>query len=206
MRVNGSAEITVRLLQRLNQYLLYLGIPGVFVIAFLDSAAIPMAGGPDAVLMLLSWHRPAMAWLITLCAAAGSTLGCIVLYFIGRGGGELTLEKFSEQRRVWVREKLDRNAFWTVLAAVIAPPPLPTKLVILAAGVFRIRLAGFTAGVAVGRLLRYGLEAYLGARFGDQAAMILKRQYPIVSVVFIGIIVIMVLIRRLRLRAQNNRP
>jgi hypothetical protein len=47
-------------LANLNKYLLVMGIPGLLVISLLDSAAIPLAGGPDAVIMLLSWQRPAL--------------------------------------------------------------------------------------------------------------------------------------------------
>lgn len=93
---------------RVKQYLLVFGIPGLFLIALLDSAAVPIAGGPDAVLLLLSWRRPGMVWLIATAATIGSTLGCLILYRIGAAGGELALARFSESRRVWVRARLTR--------------------------------------------------------------------------------------------------
>ena len=57
----------------------------MFVIAFLDSAAIPMMGGPDALAMRLAWHCWGLAWLIVIAAFAGS-MGCLVLCGIGRAG------------------------------------------------------------------------------------------------------------------------
>ena len=36
--------------------LLALGVPGLFIIALLDSAGVPLPGGVDIVLMLLSWQ------------------------------------------------------------------------------------------------------------------------------------------------------
>ena len=191
-------------LLRVSQHLQYLGIPGLFVIAFLDSAAIPIMGGPDALAMLLAWHRPGLAWLIVIAASAGSTLGCLVLYGIGRAGGQLGLAKFGEERAAWVRKKLDRSAFWSVLVAVIAPPPFPTKLVILAAGAFRIPLTKLISGVLAGRLFRYGLEAYLGVRFGDQAAAILKRRYPEFSLAIIVLILVVIIVRWKRKAATDS--
>jgi len=191
----------VQFLDRLNRYLIFLGIPGLFLIALLDSAAVPMAGGPDAAVMLLSWRNPDLLWVIAAAAAVGSTLGCIVLYRIGRAGGEMALARFSEARRSWVREKLDRNAFWAVFAAVMIPPPFPTKPLILASGVFRMRLDRFLIGVLSGRLIRYGMEAYLGAHFGQHAAAVLKARSPMILLGFVAAVLLFLLVRQLRRRS-----
>jgi membrane protein YqaA with SNARE-associated domain len=192
----------VKILESLSRYLTLLGAPGAFALAFLDSSAIPMVGGPDALVMLLCWQSPQSGWITAVCAAAGSAFGCLALYMIGRGGGELALARFDRTRREWARQKLDQNAFWSVFAAVIAPPPFPTKLVIVAAGAFGVRLTSFTAGVFAGRLLRYGLEGYLGARFGDRAAALLRAQYPLLSLAVIACVAALVLLRRHRRKAQ----
>ena len=47
-------------MEALKNYLLALGIPGLLVIVAIDSAGVPIPGGPDALVMLLSWQRPAM--------------------------------------------------------------------------------------------------------------------------------------------------
>ncbi|MBI3950444.1 MAG: DedA family protein [Acidobacteria bacterium] len=184
--------------RHLKAYLLAWGVPGLFLIAFLDSAAVPMVGGPDAVVLLLCWQQPSHMPLIVLAAAIGSTLGCAVLYYIGRAGGELVLERFHMERRLWVKANIDRNTIWAVMVAVLAPPPFPTKLVILAAGAFGVGLGKFIVGVLAGRLIRYSIEGYLGARIGGQAVRVLKAQYPIISLVLIACVVLFLLIRRVR--------
>jgi membrane protein YqaA with SNARE-associated domain len=186
------------LLQRLSQYLLLWGIPGLFAIAFFDSAAVPMMGGPDAVVLLLAWQRPMQSLLIIVAAAVGSTLGCLVLYRVGRAGGEMALARFSPQKRAWVKEKLDRNVFMAVAAGVAAPPPFPTKLIILAAGAFRVRQTSFAYGVLVGRLARYSVLAYLGARFGDQAADVFKGHYLALGLILVAVVILLVLWRHCR--------
>ncbi len=127
----------MRFLARLNQYLLIMGIPGLLVISFLDSAAVPMPGGPDAVILLLAWRRPAMIYLIVLAATIGSMLGCLILYGIGRKGGEKALARFNPGKIAWIERKMQEYGTLAVIAAVLAPPPFPTKPVILMAGMLR---------------------------------------------------------------------
>ena len=73
-----------------------LGSWGVFGVAFLDSAAygIPL----DPVVASYIYVRPAGIWLFAFMAAAGSALGSLVPYAIGRAGGEL-LQGVHHRRR-----------------------------------------------------------------------------------------------------------
>ncbi len=190
------------MLKRLSGYLAVMGIPGLLVISFLDSAAIPITGGPDAIVLLLAWKRPALTYLIVLAATIGSTLGCLVLYGIGQKGGEKALSRFNPQRIARVEEKMRKHGLWAIIASVLAPPPFPTKLVILAAGVLRVDRLRFSAGVFTGRLIRYALVGYVAARFGDRAAEILRAQYPTISLVLGAFIVIMLSIRLLKSRGR----
>jgi membrane protein YqaA with SNARE-associated domain len=193
----------MHLLESLNKYLLLWGIPGLLVIAFLDSAAVPMLGGPDAVILLLAWRHPDKALLIVLAAVVGSMLGNVVLYRLGRVGGEMALARFSSEKKAWVKRKLDHNAFAAIVAAVAAPPPFPTKLVVLAAGAFGISQVRVVNGVFAGRLLRYSVLAYLGARFGDQAAGVFKEHYSSIAVLIIGAVILLALLRYGRSQAKD---
>jgi len=180
-----------------------MGIPGLFAISFIDSAAVPMAGGPDAVILLLSWQKPAMMVFIALTAAAGSTLGCLVLYGIGRKGGKKALSRFSPRKRDWVESRMREYGIWIIIASVIAPPPFPTKLAILAAGVLRTSRLQLIAGVFAGRLVRYFTLAYLGAEFGDEAAQIIRANYPAISVTLVVGLLLVILIRSFYNRRAN---
>ena len=188
----------MRFLARLNESLLFMGIPGLLAISFLDSAAIPMAGGPDAVIILLSWRRPSMTFLIVLAAAIGSTLGCMVLYGIGKKGGAKALSRFNPERVAWIERKMHEYGAWAVFAAVMAPPPFPTKPVILAAGVLQTRKLRFAASVFAGRLVRYSLLGFLGAKFGDHSAKIIKSHYPEIFIAPLCGILLVVLMRFIR--------
>jgi len=154
-----------------------------------------MLGGPDAVVLLLAWRRPSQAFLIIMAATIGSTLGCLILYRVARTGGEMGLARLSPERKSWIKQKLDQNAFIAVATGVVVPPPFPTKFVILAAGAFRVSQLRFVNGVLVGRLVRYSLLAYLGARFGEQAANILNDHYLAFMIVLAIALVLFVLAR-----------
>jgi membrane protein YqaA with SNARE-associated domain len=193
-----SFEVRVRLLERWNEFLLVLGIPGLFILALVDSAAIPIAGGPDAIVLLLAWQRPDHIWLIVASAVAGSTLGCLVLYRIGRAGGELALARFSQARQAWIREKLHSHAFWTILISELIPPPFPTKPVILAAGVFQMPVDRFSIGILIGRSIRYLTGAYLGAHFGQQASSIIGTRFTFILLATAAAVLLVVVICRLR--------
>ena len=113
------------------------------------------------------------------------------------------MARFNPERAARIEQRMREYGVWPIFASVIAPPPFPTKLVILAAGVLRIGKIRFAAAVFVGRLLRYLLVGYLAALFGDGAASMLKAHYPAISLIMIGSIFMIFLIRKLK---DRNKP
>jgi membrane protein YqaA with SNARE-associated domain len=62
-------------LKSLQAILVGYGAFGLFAIAFLDAALIPLPGGPDIVVMTLSHLNKGMAPIYVLAAVIGSTFG-----------------------------------------------------------------------------------------------------------------------------------
>lgn len=93
---------------------------------------------------------------------------------------------------------IERNATWAVFMSVAMPPPFPTKAVVLAAGAFRAPMTSFTIAVFVGRLVRYSALAWVGARFGDQAAQVIRAHYLSILGVLLGFVLAILLVHRLR--------
>jgi len=144
-----------------------LGAWGVFGIGFIDSA---LWGMPlDAVVAGYVYANPPLAWLYCLMAAAGSAAGSVIIYAIGRKGGELTLEKRVGKRRLdrW-RDRFEQQEFWALAIPAMLPPPTPFKLLVLAAGAFGMHLRDFLLAIFVGRLLRFALLSVLVIKFGPQ--------------------------------------
>jgi len=161
-----------------RETLLTLGPLGLFTIALLDSAMVPLAGGPDGMVMLLSAWNPPRAPIYAGIATIGSTLGCLILYTIARHAGERMLSRFPTSRRERWRRWLDQYDLLAIALAVFLPPPFPAKPVVALAGVLTMPRGRFLAGVFLGRLARYGLEGYLGARFGSAAMPMLRHASP----------------------------
>lgn len=193
-------------LTKFSHYLVSFGPLGLLAIAFLDSVMIPMPGGVDAVLLLLSASRP--SWMLVYVAAAtiGSTVGCVVLYYISLRAGHRALARFSESKQKRVKNLIDRYDVLSVLVASLLPPPFPFKLFVVSAGVFRLNLVRFTVAVAAGRTFRYLLEGYLAARYGDHAKEILGRYYPAIGVGLALLIIIVFVARNLLKRSQAPEP
>lgn len=196
-------------LSAVSQYLVTFGAFGLFAIALLDSALIPMAGGPDAVLLLLAAKFPSYWPFYAGAATLGSVAGCVILYYLSARAGRSALKRFSEKKQKRVKDLLDRYDVLSVLVASILPPPFPFKLFVVSAGVFRLNVLRFATAVAIGRAFRYLLEGYLAANYGDQAKDLLARYYPVIG---IGLAVLIVvgfiarnLLRRRRSAAREQR-
>ena len=180
-----------------SQYLLAYGAFGLFAIALLDSALIPLPGGPDAVLILLSTARPAWVPLYVVAATLGSVIGCIIFYYISRRAGRGALKRFSPQRQARVKELIDRYDVLSVLVASVLPPPFPFKIFIATAGVFRFSVMRFALAVAAGRAFRYTLIGYLAAHYGEHAKELLARYYPYIGLGVAALVVVIFVARNL---------
>ncbi|HJQ32876.1 MAG TPA: VTT domain-containing protein [Pyrinomonadaceae bacterium] len=192
-------------LTSVKDFLVPFGAFGLFAIALLDSALIPLPGGPDAVMLLLSTQSPARMPLYALGATAGSVAGCVILYYISRRAGRRALDKFPEKKRARVKELVDRYDVLSVLVASLLPPPFPFKLFVITAGVFRLSLARFVVAVAIGRAFRFLLEGFLAVRYGEQAKEVLAANYPAVGLGVAALLVVIFVVRGLLRRKGKTK-
>lgn len=196
-------------LESVKDYLVALGPFGLFAIALLDSALVPLPGGPDAVMLILSAQSGSYAWMAVyaLTATVGSVIGCVILYYISRRAGRRALEKFPPEKQARVRDWVDRYDVLSVLVASILPPPFPFKLFVVTAGVFRLSVMRFAAAVAAGRAFRFLLEGFLAVRYGDEAQDLLAKHYPSIGLGLAAVLVVVFLSRawlKKRRRAEEG--
>lgn len=192
-------------LGKFSQHLVAYGPFGLFAIALLDSALIPLPGGPDAVMMILSAARPGWMLFYALSATLGSVVGCVILYYISRRAGRRALERFSKRKQARVKELIDRYDVLSVLVASILPPPFPFKLFVISAGVFRLNVLRSAIAIAAGRAFRFLLEGYLAAHYGEHAKEILSRYYPAIGIGLSALIIIFFVLRGLMRRKTEVR-
>ena len=145
-----------------------LGIAASFVVAVLDSSSIPVP--IDAFLAVYIWNDKLHFWIYPVLAAAGSAIGGLVPYWIGRAGGELFLLKHINRDRLnALRLKFERQEFLAVMIPSMLPPPTPWKLFVFSAGVFEMRVVPFLIAVFAGRLVRWIALGILVIQFGPGA-------------------------------------
>jgi membrane protein YqaA with SNARE-associated domain len=148
--------------------LVKLGFLGAGLMGIMDSAAIPLP--IDAILAVYIWDDKSHFWAYPLLAAAGSAIGGLLPYWIGRGGGELYLRKRVDHRRFdELRERFENKEFVAVLVPSMLPPPTPWKVFVFAAGVFEMRVRSFLTAVFLGRLVRWMVLAILVLKLGPGA-------------------------------------
>lgn len=145
----------------------HLGIWGVFVIAFADSALLGMP--VDAIVAAyVHQDRKRMLFYVVM-ASLGSALGSIPLYVIGYVGGEKVLRKrISEERFQRIHSSFEQHEFWALMFPGMLPPPTPFKMFVLAAAVFEMRFRDFFAAVFAGRFVRFLVLSLLTLWLGPQ--------------------------------------
>lgn len=166
-----------------------LGFWGAGVLAMLDSSTIPVP--MDIIISGYVWADHKHFYLYALMAAAGSSIGGLLPFFLGRAGGELFLLKRVDRARYeQMRDRFERQEFVAIFVPSMLPPPTPWKLFVFGAGVFEMRLRDFLAAVFLGRLVRFTVEALLVIRYGPQIVTIihdLARQHSAALLIGIGV-------------------
>jgi len=179
-----------------------LGAPGLFLISFLDSSVLTFPVINDLLLIELSMQRPARMPLYAAMAMVGSVLGCVLLYFLAKKGGEAFFRRKAGDRARTIHRWVVRNGFGGMLAAALLPPPTPFKIFVFAAGVFDVPLSSFISAIALARAIRYFGIGYLAIRYGDQALPFIAQHKIQVAIGVIAFVAVSYGLSRLILREE----
>ncbi len=180
-----------------------LGAPGLFLISFLDSSVLTFPVINDAILIKLSIDNPARMPLYAFMAALGSVLGCVLLYFIARKGGEALFRRKAGKHAHAIRHWVEQNGFIGILIAALLPPPTPFKIFVFAAGVFEVPLLSYTAAISIARLLRYFVVGYLAVRYGREALPYLKDHWLQAILIAAVAVIVSYVLSRVLLRRRT---
>jgi membrane protein YqaA with SNARE-associated domain len=151
-----------------------LGVWGVFLVAAIDGSSIGLPVDAIVVGYIIA-DRPRFL-LYVFMAAAGSTLGSIVVYLIGyKGGEELLRKRISPERFEKIHNAFDRHPFWSLMFPAMLPPPTPFKLFALAAAVSEMKFGHYLLAIFSGRLLRFLLLGLLTLKYGPNVLRLLEQ-------------------------------
>jgi membrane protein YqaA with SNARE-associated domain len=181
-----------------------LGAPGLFIISFLDSSVLSFPIINDLLLVELSMKQHARMPLYALMAATGSVLGCVLLYYLARMGGEAYFHRKAGARAHAIRHWVERNGFGGILIAALLPPPTPFKIFVFAAGAFEAPVVGFASAITLARLFRYFGVGYLAVRYGENAMPYIKEHWLVVTLLAIGLVLVSYGLSRVLLRHRPH--
>ncbi|MCS7025808.1 MAG: VTT domain-containing protein [Bryobacteraceae bacterium] len=155
------------------------GAAGVFVLAILDSAGIPLPAAVDALLVATAAVNPAQAFWCATLAVAGSVTGCLGLFYLARQGGQAYLDARARGARAQrLRAWFHTYGLITVFIPCLLPVPMPLKVFVLCSGALGVSPRRFFFTVLAARIPRYFGLAFLGAQLGDNSGLWLKQHAP----------------------------
>ena len=181
---------------------IYLAAPAMVIIGALDSSLLSLPEINDYLVVGRCYKDPSAAYYFPLFAAAGSVLGCNLLYTIVRRGGQAVLRKrFPVASIKKVERAYERFGFLAIGIPAILPPPLPFKIFVATAGALEYPRWKFLLTVMIARSFRYYVEGILAVFYGRRVLLFLKDNgLVIVSIVgslaLIGLIIYIVVKRR----------
>ena len=167
------------------------GGPGLFLIAFLDSSVLTFPVINDLLLIELSVRFPVRMPYYAGMATLGSVLGCVLLYYIAKKGGEAMFHKHAGPRAQHIQAWTRRNGFVSILVTALLPPPTPFKVFVIAAGALEMPMRSFVLGLLVARAIRYFGEGFLAVRYGNVAGdYLLTHKLEVSGITLLAVIVL----------------
>ena len=173
-----------------RRWLIHLGALGFIPLGLLDSSIVPLPGSMDVLTIILAARDPELWFYYAVVATIGSVLGGFVTYRLARKGGEKSLEKrLSVKAMKRVVNLFERWGFAAIAIPALLPPPMPLVPFLLAAGAMQYSVKKFLLAMALGRIGRYTILAYLAARYGRKMLpFLLQHGHPVLAVLA-GVIV-----------------
>jgi membrane protein YqaA with SNARE-associated domain len=147
-----------------------LGPLGLFVIALLDASFLSFPQVNDALILVLSAKHPALMPAYAGLSTLGSVIGSLVLFGMGRRGGDAFLRRRFKASHVDRALRLyQRFGTVAILVPALLPPPTPFKMLVLLSGASGMHPLAFVFAVTVGRGVRYFGQGLLAVEYGDEA-------------------------------------
>lgn len=146
------------------------GPQGLFLLALLDGVGVPLPGGVDFLLVVLSASNPDAAYQYAAITTVASILGGLILFYLSRKGGEALLEKHTATGRGRKFKRwFQRYGLVTLFIPAFVIVPLPLKVFVICAGALGIPVRSYVLTLLAARIPRFFALAWLGATYGKDA-------------------------------------
>lgn len=181
---------------------IYVAGPSMVIIGALDSSLLSLPEINDYLVVMRCANAPYEVFYFPLFAAAGSVLGCLLLYTLIRRGGQAVLRKrFRAEHLERVERTYARFGFLALAVPALLPPPMPFKIFVATAGALEYPRWRFIVTIMIARSLRYYIEGTLAVFYGKTVLDFIKNYgFTILAIVIgiclIGLITYLILQRR----------
>jgi membrane protein YqaA with SNARE-associated domain len=148
---------------------IYVAAPAMVLIGALDSSLLSLPEINDYLVVARCYSDPKSVFYFPLFAAAGSVIGCNVLYYIMRRGGQAVMRRrFSAENIAKVERAYARFGFLALAVPALLPPPMPFKIFVATAGALEYPRWKFMTTIMIARSVRYFVEGALAVFYGEQ--------------------------------------
>ena len=170
---------------------IYIAGPAMILIGALDSSLLSLPEVNDYLVVARCYTHPRTVFFFPMFAAAGSVMGCWLLYTIlQRGGIALLHRRFKVERVERVERAYARFGILALAVPALLPPPLPFKIFVATAGALQFPRRKFLLTILIARSIRYYTEGVLAVFYGERVLRFLKDNGLIIISVVAGLCLI----------------
>jgi membrane protein YqaA with SNARE-associated domain len=170
---------------------------GLLLASFVDCSFVPLPLVTDVGVIDLSLRHPRWMPYYAAMATIGSLVGCLVIYYLARKGGQVYYRRTQARTPAAVGKFIQKYPLACVFFPAVAPFPVPFKPFVVAEGVFQVPITLFVIGTLSGRGCLFFFEGFLGVKYGAAAIEALRTQKWLSAAIGLGLIAIFLVIRRL---------
>lgn len=164
---------------------------GLFFLGIFDSSFLFLPLGNDLLMLGLTANDPSKLVFFAGMASAGSMIGCFLVDWISRKGGEQGLYRVMPAKRIeYVKRRVQTKAGWALALAALLPPPFPFTPFVAAAAALQYPRTHMFPILICARFLRFAIVGLLAANFGHAILNIAKS--PAVQIPVLGLLVVSV--------------
>ena len=169
------AELVRWLHDFISEMPIYVAAPAMVLIGALDSSLLSLPEINDYLVVARCYSDPKSVFYFPLFAAAGSVIGCTVLYSIMRRGGQAVMRRrFSAENIAKVERAYARFGFLALAVPALLPPPMPFKIFVATAGALEYPRWKFMTTIMIARSVRYIVEGTLAVFYGEQVIVFMR--------------------------------
>ncbi len=211
------AQLLEQLAELIQNIILTFNYPGIFGITFIETVFPPI---PSELVMPFAGFEVAAGQLnligVLLAGTLGSTLGALVLYYIGAWADERIIRSFVRRYGRWFllsEDDIDRalKVFGRYGEAVIffgRMMPIIRSLISIPAGMNRMPLPRFLLFTALGTGAWIAFLTIAGVVLGENWQQILDVIDRYEDIIIIGLVIVLIVfvVWKLRARLRGSRP